>query len=405
MRVFKNTEGIALVTVVFAMMLFAVLIWAQAAMQSSDFEVNLRNLESEKALYLAESGAQWAASQLKQDFGWRTDSDHGYPSGYAQHNITPGQYRAICRNPQGSETGSAVIESTGYVPIQDQYRGSRVAKLIITLSAGFRYGIFAVTSVNMSGQAFTDSYDSSVGSYGAFGNIGENGDVATNGDITLSGQAYIYGDASTGPSGVFDQDEDVEGEITHNTNLLLPSVSAPAELVSLPSSGSLSLSGTTTMTLNPGNYKYSSISLSGQSVLTIVGPANIYLTGSNSLSISGQAKMIISSASTGPVKIYADGNISISGQGVINQLNYPGSLFLYDTGSSTQNISISGQGDFYGAIYAPTANISISGQGDIYGLVAGYTTTISGQASIHYDEALVEFGKTLESDIRVWEEI
>lgn len=402
---FNNTRGVALVTVVFAMMLFGVLLWSQTAMQSSDFLVNLCNLDSEKALYLAESGAQWGVSKIKQDFGWRTDPTHGYASGYAQHNITPGQYRVVCRDPTGGESGSAVIESTGYVPIQNQYRGTRVTKLIITLSAGYRYGIFAVSSVSLSGQAFTDSYDSSDGSYGVSGNIGENGDVATNGDIALSGQAYIYGDASTGPSGSFDQDEDVEGEITHNTTLILPSIAVPSELTGLASSGSLSLSGTTTMTLNPGDYKYSSISLSGQSALTIVGPVNIYLTGSNSLSISGQARLIISSASTGPVKIYSDGNVSVSGQGVINQLSYPGSLFLYGTSSGSQNISISGQGDFYGAVYAPNANISISGQGDLFGLVAGNTVTTSGQANIHYDETLVEFGKTLESDTRVWEEI
>lgn len=404
MRKFTDKNGVALVIVVFAMMVFGVLIWTQASMQSSDFEVNLRNLDSERALYLAESGVQWAASRLKQDIGWRTDSNHGYPSGYAQHNITPGQYNVICRDPQGLESGSAVIKSTGYVPIQGQYRGSRIAKLIITLSAGFRYGIFAVSSVSLSGQAETDSYDSNNGSYG-LGNIAANGDIATNGEISLSGQAYINGDASTGQSGTFNQQTKVSGTITHNTNLLLNSVTVPGALVSLPSSGSLSLAGTTTATLNPGDYKYSSISLSGQSILTIIGPANIYLTGSSSLSVTGQAQMVISNASTGPVKIYADGGILISGQGVVNQLSYPGSLFLYGTDTNTSNISISGQGNFYGAIYSPGSNISISGQGDIYGLVAGYTITSSGQAEIHYDEALVEFGKTLESDTRTWEEI
>lgn len=405
MSKFTDKNGVALVIVVFAMMVFGVLIWTQTSMQSSDFEVNLRNLDSERALYLAESGVQWAASRLKQDIGWRTDSNHGYPSGYAQHNITPGQYNVICRDPQGLENGSAVIESTGYVPIQNQYRGSRVAKLIITLSPGFKYGIFAVSAVSLNGEAFTDSYNSTLGSYGAFGNIGQNGDVSTNGDITLSGEAYINGDASTGPSGTFNQQTKVSGTITHNINLLLPSVSVPAELVSLPSSGSLSLSGTNTMTINPGDYKYSSISLSGHSILTIVGPANIYLTSSPSLRVTGEAQMVISNASTGPVKFYADGGILIGGEGVINQLNYPASLFLYGTASGTQSISISGEGDFYGAVYAPNANISISGEGELFGLVAGNTVTVNGEANIHYDEALVEFGKALESDTRVWEEI
>lgn len=386
------------------MMTFAVMVWVQAAMQSSAFEANLRCLDSEKALYLAESGAQWAIIQLKQDLGWRTDSSHGFSAGYAQHNITPGQYRVVCRDPLAVESGSAVIEATGFVPLQGQYRSSRIAKLIVTLSADFKYGIFAISSVGMSGQATTDSYNSNNGSYGG-PNVAQNGDVATNGEIGMSGQAYINGDASTGASGTFNNQSKVSGAITHNTNLILTAISVPSSLSALPSSGSLSLAGTSVLTLGSGDYKYSSISLSGQSRLTIVGPANIYLTSNSSLSVTGQAQLIISNTSTGPVKFYADGSILISGQGVINQLNYPGSLFLYGTENNTSSISISGQGDFYGAVYSPGSNISVSGQGDIYGLVAGLTVTTSGQASVHYDEALVDFGKTLESDIRVWLEI
>jgi hypothetical protein len=66
----------------------------------------------------------------------------------------------------------------------------------------FNYAAFSNGALSLSGQAYTDSYDSSLGVYGG-SNVGAEGDVGTNADITASGQAYINGDISTGPTGTF----------------------------------------------------------------------------------------------------------------------------------------------------------------------------------------------------------
>lgn len=379
----RKNSGIVLIVVIFTMMLFSILIITVVNMQSKDFDTNLRTFDSERALFIAESGAQWALNQLNQDLNWRTDSAHGYENGYAEHILGAGQYEVICREPSHSENGNAVIISTGYVPRKNNYKGKRVLKLLVTTGLGFNYAVYAGQSVTLTG-AKIDSYNSSDGPYNQFGNRWNNGNVGTNGDITASGDTYIYGNASTSPLGWFNDTSYVWGTITHDNNYTLPTISVPASLVGLISSGTLNK----TETISSGDYKYSSIDLASDKILTINGPANIYLTGNPSIKMAGESQIIISPSSTGAVKIYADNDVSISGQGVINSTSLPKNFILYCSTSGNLDISITGQGDFYGGIIAPTANINISGQGNLFGSFIGKTVNMSGQAFVHYDESM-----------------
>jgi len=378
-----NKSGIVLIVAIFTMMVFALLLITVINMQSSSFDANVRTFNSERALFTAEAGSQWALNQLHKDLNWRTDSSHGYTNGYASHKFGPGEYQVICRNPQATEHASAIIISTGFVPKQPFYLGKRIIKLLVDTGLGFNFGVFAGESVSMSGQAKIDSYNSSEGPYDQFGNKWNNGDVGTNGDISASGQAYIYGNADTGPWGKFNDTKYVWGAITHTSSYNLPTVSIPSTLVNLTNSGSL----TKTQTVDPGNYKHTSIDLSGQKTLTIIGPVNMYLTGNPAINITGQAQIVIDALSTGPVTMYADKDISISGQGIANNTNLPKNFILYGSGAGS-SISITGQGNFYGGIIAPNADLNISGQGNLFGAFIGKTVDLSGQAFIHYDESM-----------------
>jgi hypothetical protein len=84
----------------------------------------------------------------------------------------------------------------------------------------------------------------------------------------------------------------------------------------------------------------------------------------------------------------AAGDISVSGQGFLNNTYLPANLQIYGSNSSSQNISLSGQSDFYGTIYAPKGNLSLSGQAGDFGSFIGDMLTMSGQAAIHHDESL-----------------
>ncbi|MFH0790601.1 MAG: hypothetical protein V2A64_03120 [Candidatus Omnitrophota bacterium] len=133
-----NKKGFALIIVIFAMMVFAVLGWTLAIMQSTDFEVNLRNLDSEQALELAEAGVQYALQRLSLDSNWRvtTGTDCADSIDWLQHNFASGQYAICCRNPAIGEVGNAVIETRGYIPNSGpNYRAMRQVKLEVSLGS------------------------------------------------------------------------------------------------------------------------------------------------------------------------------------------------------------------------------------------------------------------------------
>jgi hypothetical protein len=142
-------KGMSLIIVVFAMMLFGILGWTLAMMQSADFQQNERNLDTERALFLANAGAQWALKELSQNTIWRTDVSHGYAGGFAQHTLSGGQYRVVCRDPQGTEQGNVVIVATGYIPAVLNYRALREVKITVVLG-NFSNALQAHTLFNWS---------------------------------------------------------------------------------------------------------------------------------------------------------------------------------------------------------------------------------------------------------------
>jgi choice-of-anchor A domain-containing protein len=137
----------------------------------------------------------------------------------------------------------------------------------------------------------------------------------------------------------------------------------------------ISTSSEVTITLPGGTYYFTSISLSGQARINVTGPSTIYVDG---------------------------GNVSISGQGIVNN-GQPRNLLLYSTGAS---ISLSGQAEFSGAIYAPTATVTLTGQENLYGSIICGSNIDSGQAKIHYDMDLMSVTPVFASGrVSSWQEL
>jgi len=126
--------------VIFAMMIFAILGWTLAAMLATDFQANLRSFDSEKALYLAEAGKEWALRKLLSNSSWNTSNDSycDQTSDWLLHNLSGGQYEVCCRGNQTGENASVVIESTGYVPGKTNYLAMRKVKFLVN-AGRFRY--------------------------------------------------------------------------------------------------------------------------------------------------------------------------------------------------------------------------------------------------------------------------
>lgn len=231
-------------------------------------------------------------------------------------------------------------------------------------------------SVTLEGNANTDSYNSGNGAYGG-SNVGANGDVSTDSSgiasVTIAPGSTVNGDVQVGPGGTTTTGIVSTGTITGtqsvgSTAWNMPLSSIPTGVVN---QGPLSISGSTTRTLSEGTYWFSSISISGSGTLQI----------------------------TGAVKIYVTGNIDIGGNGFVTASNRPPNLLIYGTvdpnnsANKTTSVSIHGNGNFYGGVYAPDAAISVTGNAGVYGSLTGSSVSINGNGGLHYDEALANLGQ------------
>jgi len=92
----------------------------------------------------------------------------------------------------------------------------------------------------------------------------------------------------------------------------------------------------------------------------------------------------------GSVKVYVTGQFSASGNTTIGVSSDPTYLLLLLVSSQEATIEggLTGNTEFYGGLYAPTATINISGNAEVFGSVVAKTVKVSGNAKVHYDEAL-----------------
>ncbi|MBI4372852.1 MAG: hypothetical protein HY585_03910 [Candidatus Omnitrophica bacterium] len=276
------------------------------------------------------------------------------------------------------------IEATGTVNSMGGTTDRSITAVIeLASTSPYKHAVFANSTIAMSGNAQTDSYNSSEGPYDA-NSAGTNGDIGSNwtsgNAITLSGNVWVKGDAVVGPGA------DLSTSIVTSGNARIDGTRSAAsepkvlDPVTVPSSlinaGNLHISGNDTVTLPAGTFAYTSIT------------------------ITGNGKLILS----GTTKIYMTGNLSVSGNGIGTAQNLPTNLEIQVQGNRT--VSLSGNGNFYGAIYAPTSTINISGNGQLFGAVIGNTIADSGNGNIHFDEAL-ESGGSSNSDtqLRSWSEL
>jgi len=228
----------------------------------------------------------------------------------------------------------------------------------------------AITScgdISMSGSSTIDSGGVASGSTSPT----NKGNVATNGNITLSGSATVQGDAIVGPgkhvtaSGT----AHVAGTTTvataafgcqpidlvalknsvqsSNDNATIPQTTQHHNPLSGANHTDFIMSGTDGITLAAGTYYFTSISLSGSSVITLGGP----------------------------VHILCSGNISISGGSMVSSNGY--GLHLWVSGTSFALSSST----FKAFIYAPSASASLSSS-TLTGSLFANTVSISGTSHV-----------------------
>ena len=238
----------------------------------------------------------------------------------------------------------------------------------------------------MSGNSAFDSYNSNYGAYGG-SNKSSAGEMATDstqaGGVSLNGNAKINGSVLVGYGG------DPSTVVTVNHATITGTRSNLSEDWSTPDP-----------VTTPETHTDTTINVSGNNTVTLA--AGVYHVAS--ISISGNAKIV----TTGAVQIYVEGSISITGNGIVVPNNHPANLLLYSVNSG--NVSIAGNGSFYGGIYAPNSAVTASGNGDVFGAVIAKTYAQSGNSSTHFDLALRDLtvtdpNQTQIARIKAWQEL
>jgi hypothetical protein len=319
----------------------------------------------------------------------------GTLSGYGDYDVT-------------LDNAGSIIRSTGSVP--NRTNSNKIARNVqttISRPAIFGNGIYAQGQVTLVNNSLVDSYNSSNGAYGG-ANILTNGNVGTNGTttgvITIDNNATVKGNVATGSGGTVTEGNGVTvtGTISNNSNVSLPPVVVPPSLISLSSSGTLSLGNNVTQALSGGDYKYTNTSLSNNSTLNITGNVRLYLTSSGATPAldTQTAHVSINIASGATLAIYSDGIINFGNNATINTASHtPANFLIYSTYSGSNGVTVNNNGTSYAGIYAPNTDVDVSNNNGFYGSVVGKTVTLDNNGEIHYDEALNSMANPFESAI------
>jgi hypothetical protein len=188
---------------------------------------------------------------------------------------------------------------------------------------------------------------------------------------------------------------------------LITSYSYPAVTYSYSSTGTnaIVLAEAFEYVLRSDRYEVSSLRLSGGQRLVVIGP-EVTLYIKDGFSMSGSSEFIIAPGAS--VKIYVGGDVSLSGNGIMNHTLNAASFQLFGL-PTTKKIDISGNAAFTGVIYAPQADVTMNGGGnntyDVVGAIVANSAKMNGHFNFHYDEALGRAKILSKYSVASWREL
>jgi PilX N-terminal len=246
----------------------------------------------------------------------------------------------------------------------------------------------------------TDSYNSGDALVGGSPVISNSsGNVGTNGNLTEGGGADIYGTlssprvgvgacsdgnvnalSSSGGATVNGHNPPQAGDILQLPQAVVlppPTVPAGVPTTAFNGNGQTLLNGATV-----GN-----VTVNANTTLTLGAPGVVSTINVNSLTINGNANIVI----LGTVILNVVGTdqatpIDFTGGSVSNSSFDPTTFQVMYAGNGA--VKLNGGAHTTAMIYAPNAAVSLNGGGDFYGSVVGATIDDTGGAKIHYDRRL-----------------
>lgn len=373
-----------------------------------------RSFYQNVALNLAEAGleeAMWAANNgyFTTAYGWSAPADSTTSRVKTTTGLALAQGTGEIHLRVDNATSTApTVFALGLVRMPDQPIILKQVRVTLERRALWANGMVARGVITFSGNAAVDSYDSSLGPYNSTTNRSDLATVASTSTsldpVVLNSNATIYGFVATAGA---DPDVSSNGRIYGATTpshikvdparirrdfaANLPDATVPAgtpvALGGVGSSLTLPRPGDTPGANGRYLYTATSVGLSSSSTLAIKGPVDLIVTGS--VTLTGNSSIGIGGiGSTDPsLGLYAAGDVNLAGNGLLNETSQPISATIYGTApaGTPQSISITGNGDFIGTVYAPNATLKLNGNGANSGAVIAKDVTLGGNGKFHYD--------------------
>ena len=322
-------------------------------------------------------------------------------------------------------TGSPKVVAKSTISLPSGAPIEKYVEITLGSRGPFSMGIVAKDSITISGNGSFDSWSSdpdndpttapipySSGVATANCGVGVLGSTGT--DLTMSGNASIYGSIHMGPSATETHSgnasvSNVVGGSGWNSALVHKDFSGSFPAVTVPTAsfvnaitnnpgGGTSFPRAGDTAASDGKYYYNvaigkALSLSGNNTVTIAGNCVFIFanhSGVTTISTSGNARIVVNNNAS--MVVYTNGNISLSGNGLVNNNLQPSKCLIYGTNPSSQSASFSGNGSGGAVYYMPNGSISLTGNGDFRGAIVANTISASGNGSFHYDLALANIG-------------
>ena len=399
-------------------------------------ELSNRSFYNNGAINLCETGLEQAMWSINRMVAGRTDAWDGWTNdgvnawrsfdGGSFGQNTTGSVRVYVFNYLGLAAPQVVSRGIVTPP-----NGAPVEKWVfvqLRKRSKFANGLVARNQILFNGNnATVDSWNSDPDNNPATAAVpysssvrndnGTVGSISVSVSAVLVNNADIWGYAATGGSqpqvgsnGTILGDDSAAGGFSKvDPRRISTDFSANFDPVTSPTSGTTIASVGTTLgtTGTSTTWRLGSLSMSGSDQLTINGNVTLIMTapaGTTAISVTGNAGINIPAGSS--LTIYAEGDVKIAGNGLLNSNTQPVSFQLWGTRPTpSQDIEIAGNGALKAIVYAPAADVDVNGNGDVMGSVVANNITLVGNANFHYDESLANFNAGSPYGITRWREL
>jgi hypothetical protein len=338
-----SERGVVLLSSYFLISVMSIFSLALFTRSNGFMQTTERNKNRIAAFNMAEAGIDSVIAALQGSPGnsgsvnYTAPANSTAPGGFtASYNqVVPKRYR---------------IQAAGFAPDNSaatRAQESRAVEAYVELdNAPFKYAAFGKVAVNFNGNTSTDGYDSTDPT------IVSGGDVASDGAVALNGNAVIQGDVFAETIQISGSNAQITGDANTEAG---PGITCGPGSTNLASLGVLNVAGNNNYVMPAGTYHFDAISVTGNGRIT----------------------------TEGAVTVYVSGTVNIAGNGVTTAGNFPPNFIIIAT--DDESVSVGGNGNFHGGVYAPHSLVTTSGNGSFYGAIIAHQYNANGNGNLHYD--------------------